>query len=170
MKRAMICVLGALFIFQSCGSKNYVLTEKNFFLVMTNAQYYPEQYLGKDMSFDCFTYRFTDVDGKEYTCGVRKCSSGYGCKCGKDTVIGFILEYAGDIPEPVRQSEDCNEKAWIHVTGRIKSAEKTTIKIYAYLGDEPDYSTVEEIAFLTFGVNALERIEDYSSLNYYVTK
>lgn len=48
MKRnvAIIVLLTAFLIFISgCGKKNeYILDEKTFFLVMTNMQYYPEQY------------------------------------------------------------------------------------------------------------------------------
>ena len=55
-KTALLPFLLALCLgLTACGSqqaKAYHLNEDTFFLVMTNAQYYPEQYLGKDMSFD----------------------------------------------------------------------------------------------------------------------
>ena len=157
--------------FSACGDQDeYVLTEKTFFAVMTNIQFFPEKYVGKNLEFDCFTYSLTDVDGNEYLCGVRKCSAGYGCKCGKDTVIGFILDYDGDIPQPKNQSEDTNDKSWIHLKGSVKSKDFTEIKIYAYNGDEIDVNSVETIKFLTYKVDALDIIEDYSGLNYYVTK
>lgn len=158
-------------LLQSCGD-NYekVLTEKTFFLVMTNIQMFPHKYVGKEYELDCFTYRITDKDGKEYLCGVRKCSAGYGCTCGKDTVIGFILDYEGVVPEPKNQSEDTNEKTWVHLKGCLKSDEITEVSVYAYNGNEIDYSTIETITFLTFKVETLSIIEDYSGLNYYVTK
>ena len=137
---------------------------------MTNMIYYPEQYLDSRIQFDCFTYTLVDVDGKAYTCGVRKCSAGYGCTCGKDTIIGFILDYDGDIPAPKNQSEDTPDKTWIHLDGKLASAQKTDIRIYAYIGEEIDYSTIETISFYTFKAEKLTVIEDYSSLNYYVTK
>ena len=90
--KALSLVLAALTLFiPACGKKDYNLTEKNFFLVLTNMWYYPSQYLGCTIECDVFTYEITDVNGEKYLCGVRKCSAGYGCTCGKDTVIGFIL-------------------------------------------------------------------------------
>ena len=155
----------------ACGaSDRYDLTEETFFLVMTNMQYYPEQYVGKTVTYDSFTYRLTDVEGKEYMCGVRKCSSGYGCNCGKDTIIGFILDYDGVIPEPKNQSEDTSDKTWIHLEGTLPSAKKDEIKIYAYNGDEIDYDTVETVVFYHFAVSSLTPIEDASGLAYYVSK
>lgn len=153
------------------GKKQYTLTEKTFFLVMTNIQYYPEQYLGSVIEYDAFTYKLTDVNGKEYVAAVRKCSSGYGCTCGNDTVIGFLLDYAGDIPEPRNQSADNNDKTWIHVVGSLKSAEKTSITVNAFKPDGTvDGDKTETISFLTFGASSVETIADYSRLAYYVTK
>ena len=174
MKNRFFIILSLIFILftnSSCGGNEYVLNEETFFLVMTNMQYYPEQYVDKPIEYDCFTYDLTDTDGNVYRCGVRKCSAGYGCKCGKDTVIGFILDYGGEIPEPKNQSEDTPDKTWVHIKGTVASAEKTKIKVYAYGEDgEIDYSTVENIEFLSFKVEALTAISDYSGLNYYVTK
>ena len=161
----LCCVLGAC-----SNNKEYVLTEKTFFLVMTNMQYYPEQYVGKSVEYDCFTYDLTDVGGKTYRCGVRQCSAGFGCKCGKDTIIGFILDYDGVIPEPKNQSEDTSDKTWIHLEGTLPSAKKDEIKIYAYNGDEIDYDTVETVVFYHFAVSSLTPIEDASGLAYYVSK
>ena len=174
MKKAigLICVLLSLCLLLSgCGKeKDYVLDEDTFFLVMTNMQYYPEQYLDAQIDFDCFMYDLTDVDGNTYRCGVRKCSSGYGCTCGNDTIIGFLLNYDGSLPEPVNQSGDSAEKAWVHLSGKLKSAEKTTIPIYAYNADgSVDTSTTEQIVFLVFDVDSCTEIEDYSGLQYYVT-
>ena len=158
----------------SCGggkTDGYVLNEDTFFLVMTNMQYYPEQYLDADIEYDCFIYELTDVDGNTYTCGVRKCSSGYGCTCGRDTIIGFLLETDQPLPAARNQSEDSNDKAWVHLTGRLESAEKTTITIHSYLADgtvDPDNN--EQIVFLVFDVASCEEIQDASNLNYYVTK
>jgi len=159
-------------VFAGCGgNKDYVLDESTYFLVMTNMLYYPEQYEGSDIECDCFTYSLTDVsNGTEYICGVRKCSSGYGCTCGNDTIIGFILEYDGELPEPKNQSEDTNEKSWIHIKGQLKSSEKTTVTIYSYTDGQPNYDKTETISFLVFSVESCSVIEDYSSLNYYVTK
>ena len=44
----------------SNGQKSYVLNESTFFLVMTNIQYYPEEYVNKDITYDCFTYNIKD--------------------------------------------------------------------------------------------------------------
>lgn len=154
-----------------CGKQTeYILNETSFFLVMTNMQYYPEQYDGATIEYDCFTYSLTDINGENYICGVRKCSSGYGCTCGNDTIIGFILEYDGDLPAPKNQSEDGNEKTWVHLKGKLKSAEKTTVTIYAYKDGKPDYENTEKILFLVFSVESCAVVEDYSSLHYYVTK
>ncbi|MBO4594281.1 MAG: hypothetical protein J5697_01095 [Clostridia bacterium] len=156
--------------FSACAPNEYILNEKTFFKVMTNIQYYPEQYLGKNVEFDCFTYSLTDVEsGAEYVCGVRKCSSGYGCTCGRDTVIGFILKYDGDIPAPTNQSEDSADKTWVHIKGRLSGAEKTKVSVYAYENGEIT-GRKEEITFLSFDVSSISLIEDYSGLNYFVTK
>lgn len=172
MKKVLGFLFALLFIFcAACGgTEEYILNEGTFFLVMTNMQYYPGQYEDCEIEYDCFIYEITDVDGRSYTCGVRKCSSGYGCNCGKDTVIGFLLDYGGELPEPKNQSEDTNDKAWVKLRGKLAGTEKTELKIYAYSGDEVDYSTVETISFLTFSVESVQIIEDYSNLNYYVTK
>lgn len=173
MKKFLSVVLAVFAVFfAGCGKKTeYALTEDTFFLVMTNMQYYPEQYIDCDIEYDCFTYRLTDVDGKEYTCGVRKCSSGYGCTCGRDTIIGFILEYDQALPEPKNQSEDSNDKTWVHLKGRLKNAEKKDIIIHSYLPNgEIDENNTENIVFLVFSVESCDLIEDYSNLRYYVTK
>ena len=170
-KRVLAAFIACIATLCACsGDNEYVLNEQTFFLVMTNIQYYPDQYLDKSIEYDCFTYELTDVNGQKYVCGVRKCSSGYGCRCGKDTVIGFLLEYDGEVPQPKNQSADTNDKAWIHLKGKIKGTEKTSVKVYAYVDEEIDYNTVETIEFLSFKVESLSVIEDYSGLNYYVTK
>ena len=171
MKKVAVILLVLLFLFAavSCGEQgSYVLTEDNFFLVMTNMIYYPQQYVDKEITFDAFTYALTDVEGKEYMCAVRKCSSGYGCNCGKDTVIGFILDYDGEIPAPRNQGEDGADKTWIRTTGKLVFADDftpTEIRIYA-----ADGSTVETVSFYTFRAAELTLIEDYSDLQWYVTK
>lgn len=172
MKKFALILLAitVCFTFVACGPRDYVLNEGTFFLVMTNMQYYPEQYLESNVEFDCFTYELVDVNGESYMCGVRKCSSGYGCVCGKDTIIGFVLEYDGELPEPRNQSEDNNDKTWVHLRGKIKSADKLTVEIFSYIGDEIDPNTTEKIQFLVFAVESCDLIEDYSNLNYYVTK
>lgn len=155
----------------SCGSPGeYILNEETFFLVMTNMQYYPEQYVGANIEFDCFTYELEDVNGTSYLCGVRKCSAGYGCTCGKDTIIGFILDSDEELPAPRNQSEDNPDKTWVHLSGTLPSAEKTSITIHSYLPDgtvDPDKT--EQILFLVFDVSSCDLIEDYSNLRYYVT-
>lgn len=154
-----------------CGeNKSYKLNEQTFFLVMTNIQYYPEQYIDKDIEYDCFTYLLTDIEGKEYMCGVRKCSSEFGCTCGNDTIIGFILNYNQEIPAPKNQSSDNIDKTWIHLKGQLESLQKKEIKIYGYTNGVIDYSIIETISMLSFNVECLEIIDDYSNLNYYVTK
>lgn len=165
----MACVL--LTGCQSSKAQDYVLNEDTFFLVMTNMQYYPEQYLESNIEYDCFTYELEDVDGQTYICGVRKCSAGFGCTCGKDTIIGFILNYDGELPAPRNQSEDTVEKTWVHLNGKLQSTDKTTITIHSYLEDgsiDPD--NTEQIQFLVFDVESYELIEDYTNLKYYVTK
>ena len=166
-------LLALLLLFlPACAAKDlYVLNESSFFLVMTNMQYYPEQYIGSTIEYDCFTYELTDIHGNSYICGVRKCSSGYGCTCGNDTIIGFILESEEPLPAPKNQSEDNNDKTWIHVRGMLKSAQKQEITIYAYTPDgNIDYDTTEILSFLTFQTESVSLIEDYSNLHYYVTK
>jgi len=166
-----LLLIALLFTVAACGTPDrYDLTEKTFFYGMTVILDYPTEYTDKVISFDCFTYRLTDVNGKNYLCGVRKCSSEYGCNCGKDTVIGFILDYDGEIPEPKNQSDDTPDKSWIHVEGKLASTEKEAFRIYAYKGDEIDYSVTEPIAFYHFAVSTLTPIEDYSGLAYFVTK
>ncbi len=163
---AMIFVLLPL---SGCGAENYDLNEATFFRVMSNMLYYPEQYLGKSISLDCFVYEIDDVQtGEHFTCGVRKCSSGYGCTCGNDTIIGFILDYDGNIPAAKNQSEDTSDKAWIHISGGLVDAEKSYVNVYSYQNGEKT-DKIEQIYFYRFAVSSLEEI-DGSSLNYYVTK
>lgn len=156
----------------ACGPRDYVLNETSFFMFMTNMQAFPEQYLQSQIDFDCFTYELVDVNGVSYMCGVRKCSSGYGCTCGNDTIIGFVLEYNGEVelPEPKNQSEDTNDKTWVHLSGRIKSVDKIKIEMDLYLPDgTKDPNTNDKIEMLVFVVDSFELIEDYSNLHYYVT-
>lgn len=165
--KKFLSVLSVIFILFlcACGKPGkYNLTENTFFLVMTNMQYYPAQYVGADIEFDAFTYELTDINGEKYICVVRQCSAGYGCKCGKDTVIGFLIEYDGQIPAPRNQSTPDNDKTWVHVKGTLPNDEKTDIQIYAIDG------AVETITFLSFKAETLEIIEDYSGLHYYVDK
>lgn len=164
----MFLIIFAMFC--GCNEDGYKLDESTFFLVMTNMQYYPEQYLEKNIEYDCFTYDLKDVEGKVYRCGVRKCSSGYGCRCGKDTVIGFILDYDGEIPSPRNQSEDTVEKTWIHLKGTLITTEKQKITVYAYNADGSITSDTETIEFLTMKVFEINKITDYDNLKYYVTK
>ena len=172
MKKLLLVLIAVLvcLTFAACGPRDYVLNETSFFMVMTNIQYYPENYLQSNLEFDCFTYELTDINGKSYMCGVRKCSSGYGCTCGNDTIIGFVLEYDGELPAPRNQSEDTNEKTWVHLSGKLKSADKVKIEIRSYLSDGSiDPSKTEQIQFLVFAVENCELIADYSNLHYYVT-
>ena len=157
--------------FAACGPRNYVLNENTFFLVMTNIQAYPQNYLESNLEFDCFTYELVDVDGNSYMCGVRQCSAGYGCQCGKDTIIGFILEYDGELPEPRNQSDDSNDKTWVHLSGKVKSAEAKTIHLPSYLDDgSVDPNNTDEIKLLVYTVDSCVLIENYSNLKHYVTK
>ena len=176
VKKCLSLLLAVLLCFScfGCGkgkARDYVLTEDTFFLLMTNMQYYPEQYLDSKLEFDCFTYALTDVNGQTYICGVRKSSAEYGCTCGRDTIIGFVLESAEPLPEPRNQSADNGDKTWVHLTGKLKSAEKTEITIHAYRDDgtiDPDRNEV--ISFLSFEVASCDLIEDASGLQYYVIK
>ena len=162
IKKPLI-LLSIPFLLSGC-SKNYDMNESTFFLVMTNIQYYPEEYIGKDISFDSFTYKLTSTQGDDYLCVVRKCSSGFGCKCGKDTIIGFIVDNDLGLPEPKNQYDDTNEKAWVHIVGQIKSTEKTEFEIYN-ANDEP-----EPVQFLNLEIKDFSIIDDYSNLHYYVDK
>ena len=172
MKKALFTISLCIMVIclAACGgSDRYDLTEETFFYGMTTMQLYPEEYVGKAISFDCFTYRLTDVAGGDHLCGVRKCSAGDGCNCGEDTIIGFILDYDGVIPEPKNQSVDTPDKTWVHLEGTLASAETQTIDIYGYDGEQINYDRVESVVFCRFKVSALSRIEDYSALAYYVT-
>ena len=171
-KTAWIAFLLSICLFLGgCGKKDYVLDEETFFLVMTNLQYYPEQYLDSEIEFDCFMYDLKDVNGDSHICGVRKCSSGYGCTCGNDTIIGFLLNYDGKLPVPRHQSDDDPDKAWVHLRGRLAGADKETIEINAFTSDgEIDPGRTEQIVFLVFDVEECTEIEDASGLQYYVTK
>lgn len=168
----IICLLTALLcLFCSCKKSEYILNESTFFLVTTNIQYYPEQYINAHIELDCFIYDLTATDGTVYRLGVRKCSSGYGCNCGKDTIIGFILNYDRPLPDPINQSTDDANKQWIHLSGTISSAQKTQVKIHAYNADGTiNEGQTEKVEFLTFDVQTYNTITDYSNLNYYVTK
>lgn len=170
-----LCLLTAsLLAFSGCstgedGKKNYSLNESTFFLVMSNMLYFPEQYLGASIELDCFVYEVEDaVTGEQYSCGVRKCSSGYGCTCGNDTVIGFILDYDGEIPAAKNQSADNGDKTWIHIAGGLESAEKVYVSVYAYQ-DGQQTENIEQIYFYRFRVDTLQEI-DGTGLQYYVTK
>ena len=162
--KKVLSVFAVIFILFLCACGKFDLTENTFFLTMTNMQYYPQQYVGADISFDAFTYELTDINGEKHICVVRQCSAGYGCKCGKDTIIGFLIDFDGEIPAPRNQSTPDNDKTWVHVKGTLPHAEKTDIQIYAIDG------TVETITFLTFKAETLKIIEDYSGLHYYVDK
>lgn len=171
IKYRFVSILLLPFLTISCANaKDCNITESTFFLVMTNIHYYPEEYIDKDISLDCFTYNVKDIKGDEYLCGVRKCTAGYGCRCGKDSVIGFILHYDGDIPEPKNQYEDTNEKSWIHIVGQLSSIEKTKIEINSYDSSGNITDQTEIVEFLSFDVSSLETIEDYSKLAYFVGK
>lgn len=168
---AAVCFLCTLLCFSTaCGQvDSYDLTETTFFRVMSNMLFYPEQYLEKEVSLDCFVYEIEDAEtGEKFTCGVRKCSSGYGCTCGNDTIIGFILEYGGDIPAARNQSADTSDKTWIHISGQLVDAEKRYVSVYSYQNGKPT-DTLEKIYFYGFAVSSLTEI-DGSGLAYYVTK
>ena len=165
MKKAVLSLaLSSILLLGGCGEKNYVMDENTFFLVMTNIQFYPEEYLDKELTFDSFTYQLTSVTGDKYLCVVRKCSSGFGCKCGEDTIIGFIVDQDLGLPEPKNQYDDTNDKSWVHIVGEIKTTEKTQFEIFNK-NKEP-----ESVQFLTLEVNSFSIIEDYSNLHYYVDK
>lgn len=171
--KKLTCILLSLtLLFAAACSKekSYVLNEDTFFLVMTNMLYYPDGYVGADIEYDCFTYEIEDVKGEKYICGVRKCSSEYGCACGNDTVIGMILRYDGEIPKPRNQRENSPEKTWVHVKGKINSAEMQNISVYSVDGEGNQTTEVEIIRFLVLDVDEITEIADYSGLKWYVTK
>lgn len=168
-KKKMFSLLLLPLLLTSCGSDKCVISENRFYLIMDNIIRYPEEYVNKEITVDCFTYNIENVDGDVTVCGVRKCSSGYGCKCGRDTIIGFILKYeTGDIPAAKNQYENNVEKTWVHLTGHLESKQKTTITIFSYNADGTPSTDTEEIQFLTLNVESLELIEDYQNLRYYV--
>ena len=169
MKKRILLIVPALFGLVAC-EEDCVLTESTFFLVMTNIQYYPEQYMNKEITLDCFTYNVIDIREEEYLCGVRKCTAGFGCKCGKDTVIGFILNYDKEIPLPRNQYEDTNDKSWIHIVGKLASEEMKESEIYSYDADGNVTDQTEIVKFLTFNISSLETITNYSNLAYFVSK
>ena len=169
MKKGLLLLIPSLLLLTGCQN-DCNIAESTFFLVMTNIQYFPEEYVNKNITLDCFTYNVKDVNNQEYLCGVRKCTAGFGCKCGKDTVIGFILNYEGDIPEPKNQYEDTNDKAWIHISGQLASKDKTAIEINSYDSNGNITEQTETVEFLTFNVSSLETISDYSKLAYFVSK
>ena len=169
MKKSALLLIPSLLLLTGCQN-DCNIPESNFFLVMTNIQYYPEEYVNKNITLDCFTYYVKDVNNKDYLCGVRKCTAGFGCRCGKDTVIGFILNYEGEIPEPKNQYENTNEKSWIHISGQLASKEKTPIEINSYDASGNITEQTEIVEFLTFNVSSLETITDYSKLAYFVSK
>ena len=155
------------FLLTGCTADGNI-KENHFFLTMYNIQLYPEEYINKTITLDCFTYDIEDINGVVITTGVRKCPSAYGCKCGRDSVIGFILNYDGEIPAARNQAEDSVEKTWIHVTGQLASKDKTTIELYST--DDKGNQITDSIQFLTLNVKTLTLIEDYQNLHYYVTK
>ncbi|MCR5308559.1 MAG: hypothetical protein K6E21_00410 [Bacilli bacterium] len=163
MKKSILFLLPILLT--SCGGKDsYYMNESNFFLVMTNIQYYPEEYVNKELEFDSFTYKLTSTSNEEFFCVVRKCASGFGCKCGKDTIIGFVVDKDLGLPEPKNQYENTNDKSWVHINGTLETTNKVDIEI---LGAD---DIAEKVSFLTLKINSFTLIEDYSSLNYYVDK
>ena len=168
-KKKIFSLLLLPLLLTSCGSDKCVISENRFYLIMDNIIRYPEEYVNKEIAVDCFTYNIENVDGDVTVCGVRKCSSGYGCKCGRDTIIGFILKYEdGDIPAAKNQYENNVEKTWVHLTGHLESKQKTTITIFSYNADGTPSTDAEEIQFLTLNVESLELIDDYQNLRYYV--
>lgn len=168
-KKKIFSLLLLPLLLTSCGSDKCVISENRFYLIMDNIIRYPEEYVNKEIAVDCFTYNIENVDGDVTVCGVRKCSSGYGCKCGRDTIIGFILKYEnGDIPAAKNQYENNVEKTWVHLTGHLESKQKTTITIFSYNADGTPSTDTEEIQFLTLNVESLELIDDYQNLRYYV--
>ena len=170
MKKLAVILLLVIACCSLAACFDGVITESQFFHVMTAIQYYPSDYMNLTLEFDCFTYELKDVNDVSYMCGVRKCSSGYGCVCGNDTIIGFVLEYDGTLPQPKNQSEDTNDKMWVHLSGKLKSTDKMDIEIYSYTNGKIDLTKTEKIQFLVFVVDSCEIIQDYSNLNYYVTK
>ena len=167
MVKQLLTLLSLPFLLSGCAADGNI-KENRFFLTMYNIQLYPEEYINKQITLDCFTYDIEDINGKITTTGVRKCPSAYGCKCGKDSVIGFILNYDGEIPAARNQAEDSVEKTWIHISGKLASQEKTTLELPST--DADGNPITDTIQFLTLNVDSLNLIEDYQNLNWYVTK
>ena len=53
-KKLLPLLILPIFLIGCTSQKSYVLNESTFFLVMTNIQYYPEEYVNKDLTFDSF--------------------------------------------------------------------------------------------------------------------
>ncbi len=177
-KTRIICVALAcitlLLAFAACTKTEWVLNEGNFFFTMDNVLRFPGRYYNNTFDLNCFTYQLTDVNGKTYMCGVRHSSSEYGCTCGNDKIVGFVLDYDGEIPTPINQSDKYSvEKAWIHVRGKITSEEYVKISVWAFTDGQPDQSKpVETIALPLLTVESLTVLteEEYKNLQQYGVK
>lgn len=165
-----ILILSVTFCaFAGCSSGGYSLDEAHYFLTMQNMLYFPENYVGDSFEYDCFVYEIEDaISGETYICGVRKCPANFGCKCGNDSILGFMLVYDGDIPAARNQSENSNDKTWIHVTGIMTNADMTAVNIYSLDAEGNPTEMIEKIFFCKLNVETLEEI-DGIGLNYYVS-
>ncbi len=169
-----VCFLCALGAFSACGDgnsepKHYTLTETTYFAVLKNMLYFPEGYLDSTLDLDCFIYEVEDVEtGVVYPCGVRKCPANFGCKCGNDSILGFLLRYDGEIPAARNQTTNDSDKTWIHLSGTLENAELTAITVYSYGADGNPTGKTEKIYFCSLQVDSLTEI-DGSGLKYYVS-
>lgn len=168
----LICTLCACFALPACGKegeKRYSLSEATFYKVMYNMVYFPDQYLGATIDLDCFVYEIEDAKtGELFVCGVRKCPSNVGCKCGNDSVLGFLLSYGGTIPAARNQTANDSDKTWIHIAGSLAGTDLTGVNVYTYDAEGNKTDSVEKIYFCTMNVSELTEI-DGSGLNYYVS-
>ena len=172
MKKVAVVLLLIILCCTLAACFDGVITESKFFFVMTTINAYPENYTDMTLEFDCFTYNLQDVNGKTYICGVRHCSAAYGCTCGNDTIIGFVLEYNVELPEPRNQSDESQDKTWVHLKGKLKNTDKLNIEIRSYIDGKPDPNNTEQIQLLVFVVESCTVLteQEYSSLNRYVNK
>lgn len=164
-------LFAAIFLFAGCAQKGkeHVLNDVTYYLVMQSMLFNPSAYLQDTFVLECFVYEIEDVQtGEVFTCGVRKCPSNIGCRCGNDSVLGFRLLFDGDIPPARNQTANDSDKTWIRVSGKLAGTELTGVDVYRYDAEGNPTNTIETIYFCSLEASSLEEI-DGSELSYYVS-
>ena len=96
MKKSLLLLIPSLLLLTGCQN-DCNIAESTFFLVMTNIQYYPEEYVNKNITLDCFTYNvkagICDLTGK--LCGEKKTFSG---KVGAYSSVSLFV-FGEAVPE-----------------------------------------------------------------------